>query len=393
MTESRSSQTLPGTINQAEAHPRKPRIMVVDDLPENLLALHASLAARGYEVAPQRSGEAALIAAAQNPPDLILLDIAMPGLDGYEVCQRLKADPHLAQIPILFLSGLGEVEDKVKAFQAGGLDFIPKPFKLEELHARVRIHLQLGELQRELRHRNAHLEQVVAQLEAANQELDSFSYSVSHDLRSPVRAIEQLTDMLSEDHGRQLDEPGRNLLSLIQSKARHADRLIEDLLRFSRLGRQALQTEAINMEALARSVLDECLASVPERRVDAKLHSLPPACGDRAMLTRVFVNLISNALKYTRPRAHTEIEIHGYSEAGECIYCVKDNGVGFDMKYVDKLFGVFQRLHTQEEFEGTGVGLALVQRVLSRHHGRVWAESRPNEGAKFCFALPMPVQN
>ena len=246
-----------------------------------------------------------------------------------------------------------------------------------------------------VRNLNAELEQRVvqrtAELEATNQELEAFSYSVSHDLRAPLRAISGYVNMLIEDNEKQLDEEGRRKLSLVRSEAVCMSRLIDDLLAFSRTGRQSMQLAEIDMCELAQKVFDECAAQAPGRNIRFKLHPLPPAQGDLALLHQVWVNLISNAIKYTRPKDLAAIEIGGRTEGGELLYYVKDNGVGFDMDYVQKLFGVFQRLHSSEEFEGTGVGLALVQRIIHRHDGRVWAEGKLNEGATFFFTLPRSV--
>ncbi len=228
-------------------------------------------------------------------------------------------------------------------------------------------------------------------LTASNRELESFTYSVSHDLRAPLRAIDGFGRILVEDYAGKLDAEGRRLLDIIGNNTRKMGRLIDDLLAFSRLGRQGLKTGRIDMDELARSVWAEAAAVEPGRTIEMKIGTLPPAVGDAAMLRQVFANLLSNAVKYTRRQAAPEVEIRGRREGAETIYSVKDNGVGFDMKYADKLFGVFQRLHAQEDFEGTGVGLALVQRIVHRHGGRVGAEGRPNEGASFFFTLPGSV--
>ncbi len=240
---------------------------------------------------------------------------------------------------------------------------------------------------------NAELEtrviQRTAQLEAANKELEAFSYSVSHDLRAPLRAINGFANILVEDHVKQLGEEGRRTVDIICDETKRMGQLIDDLLAFSRVGRQSLDAVEIDMGGLAQAVFDECAARATGRQIQFQLHPLPPAEGDWAMLRQVWVNLISNAIKYTRPKETAIIEIGGRAEGSEHLYYVKDNGVGFDMKYVGKLFGVFQRLHGDAEFEGTGVGLAIVQRVIHRHGGRVRAEATLNEGAMFCFSLPV----
>lgn len=227
-----------------------------------------------------------------------------------------------------------------------------------------------------------------AQLEASNKELESFCYSVSHDLRAPLRAINGFAAILGEDHGPHLNAEAQRTLGIIRNEAERMGQLIDDLLAFSRIGRQAMQMTEMDMGALAQRAFDNCVAQVPGRDIRFKLHPLPPAQGDSSLLPLVWINLISNAVKYTRPKTVAEIEITSRDSNGEVVYCVKDNGVGFDPQYAGKLFGVFQRLHTDAEFEGTGVGLALVQRIILRHGGRVWAESILNEGATFYFTLP-----
>ena len=227
-----------------------------------------------------------------------------------------------------------------------------------------------------------------AQLEASNKELESFCYSVSHDLRAPLRAINGFAAILGEDHGQQLNAEAQRTLGIIRSEAERMGQLIDDLLAFSRIGRQAMQMAEMDMGAIAQRAFDDCAAQAPGRDIRFKLHPLPAAHGDSSLLPLVWINLISNAVKYTRPKPVAEIEITSHDSNGEVVYCVKDNGVGFDPQYVGKLFGVFQRLHTDAEFEGTGVGLALVQRIILRHGGRVWAESILNEGATFYFTLP-----
>ena len=232
---------------------------------------------------------------------------------------------------------------------------------------------------------NAELEQRVvqrtAQLEAANKELEAFSYSVSHDLRAPLRAIDGFSRILLEDYIENLDEEGKRVLSVIRNNTQKMGQLIDDLLLFSRLGRREITPSDIRMTELAKGVFEEIKPSANGQNLQFNVKTLPLAQGDRSMMKQVFVNLLSNAIKFTRQKEMATIEIGGTNDGVENIYYVKDNGVGFDMQYVNKLFGVFQRLHSSEEFEGTGVGLAIVQRIIHRHGGRVWAEGKVGRGS------------
>jgi signal transduction histidine kinase len=239
---------------------------------------------------------------------------------------------------------------------------------------------------------NQELEERVARrtaaLEQANAELEAFAYSVSHDLRIPLRAIEGFSAILLEEHAEGMNEEGRRCLATIRRGAVRLAKFIDDLLDYSSLLRQTVRLNVVNMNHLTQAVLGELLDKTPERNISLHLGDLPPTLCDRDMMYKVLTNLLGNAIRFTSTRAEAQIEFTGAEEGGEIVYVVKDNGVGFDMRYAHKLFGIFQRLHGLDEFEGTGIGLAIVKRIIDLHGGRVWAEAKVGEGAVVHFALP-----
>jgi signal transduction histidine kinase len=248
-----------------------------------------------------------------------------------------------------------------------------------------RLHALLAGAHENERRERKRAEERTAELAAVNRELDAFSYSVSHDLRAPLRAVDGYSRMIQEDYGDRLDEEGRRLLAVVRTSSQNMGQLIDDLLAFSRVGRAALAGGRVDMAALVLEVRQELGGESPAMVAQ---DVMPEAFGDRALLKQVWANLVHNSLKYSAKRDQPRVEIGGRTDGTETVYWVRDNGVGFDMKYYDKLFGVFQRLHGPEEFPGTGIGLAIVQRVVARHGGRVWGEGRSGEGAAFYFALP-----
>ncbi len=269
------------------------------------------------------------------------------------------------------------------------------------LHAEV--HSRTADLEREMAERaraeqevrrmNGDLERRVAertaQLEVSNKELDAFCYSVSHDLRAPLRAIAGFSRILLDEHLAVLPDKGQKYLRRVHENTRQMGQLVDDLLAFSRLSRQPIRTEPVDPAALVRQCLEGLRGEHEGRHVEIVLGNLPPCAADPALLRQVWMNLLSNALKYTRRRNPAQLEIGCRRDdlAGARAYYVKDNGAGFDMAYAHNLFGVFQRLHLAEDYEGTGVGLAIVQRIIGRHGGRVWAEAAPERGATFYFTL------
>ena len=251
---------------------------------------------------------------------------------------------------------------------------------------------QIIDMVAELKKMNAELElqlmERTAQLEAASKEQEAFAHSVSHDLRAPLRAIDGFSRSLLDDYAGRLDDEGKRLLNVVCDNANKMGQLIDGILVFSRAGRQKMSVGKVDMENLAAVAMDDLQRATDGRDLAVEIKQLPPARGDLSMLHQVWINLLDNAIKFTRSTAAARIEVGGAAEGAELVYYVKDNGAGFDMQYADKLFGVFQRLHGQEEFEGIGIGLAIVKRIIARHSGRVWMEGKTGEGATIHFALP-----
>lgn len=535
-------------------------ILAVDDDPASLKLLERILNDAGYRARTTSDGELALRSAKAHPPALILLDIRMPGMDGYQICQRLKADDRTRSIPILFLSALQSEQDKVKAFEAGGVDYINKPFQPTETLARISTHLTLRRAQLELEARNAELNETrekleervkerstrleqadqrlrqemdlklemldelrkselnyrriidtanegvwalgpdfrtvfvnarmaemlgyqptemlgrplsdfmfdedapdhlmkmenhrqglsehyerrlrawdrrtvwtlvsatpvfgsshnfegffgmftditarkraeeevltlnrelllrVKALEEASRELESFSYALSHDMRTPLRAINCFISILLEEYQSRLDETGRNYLQVMRRSTSRMNQLIDRLLEFIRLSRLDMKMEVVDMGALTRDVFASLQSQWPERNIRLSMDELPPAYCDKAMIERTLTHLLANAIKFTASQPEAIIKVSAAAaENQRNVYHVKDNGVGFDARFADKLFSVISRLHSPDEFEGAGVGLAIVRQIVERHGGGVWAEGIENIGATFHFTLP-----
>ena len=378
-------------------------ILIIDDNPANIFALEKLLERPGRAFINATNGKDGLKIALNNEIDLVVLDVQMPEMDGFEVAKILKSNKKTKDVPIMFASA--EKKERhfiMKGFEEGAIDYLSKPLDPEVTRAKVsvllKIQLQKKELieknhsleqaDNQIKHLNSVLQKNLVQLEMANKELESFSYSVSHDLRAPLRSVIGYAQILKEDYNTALDDEGMRLTNIIIDNGKRMGQLIDDLLDFSRLGRIKISPGTVNMHELVRSVLNELIPQENGRMVNINLLDLKPAKVDGNLFRQVWTNLVSNALKYSQKKETTEIEIGCYAEKKAFCYYVKDNGSGFDMQYVTKLFGVFQRLHKMDEFEGTGVGLALVKRIVTRHGGSVWAEGKLGEGATFYFTLP-----
>jgi signal transduction histidine kinase len=327
------------------------------------------------------AGLSAWLQAGLTKPILAVTDIAREVMEKRDFSLRVRktTEDEIGVLVDAFNDMLAELGRRAEALEASNRSLA------HEVSERQRADENLHELNVELERR---VTERTAQLEAANKELEGFSYSVSHDLRAPLRGIVGFAEALIDDHGADLSDEAKRKVGIVQHEGRRMSALIDDLLAFSRLGRKAMKFSELNMTSLAGATWDGLVAQHEAGKVEIKIESLPAAKGDRVLLGQVWVNLLSNALKFSSKQANPHITVSAITDAKEHIYFVRDNGAGFNPKYQSKLYGVFQRLHDASEFPGTGVGLALVQRIVSRHGGRVWAEGALNEGATFYFSLP-----
>ena len=373
-------------MSDAQPAAPRPRILVVDDESAQMQALCRTLPDHGYATVGFADGAAALAELQRAKCDLLLADLMMPDMDGIALLQAAHTiDPDLVGI---IMTGAGTIATAVEAMKAGAFDYILKPFKLSVIIPVLERALAM----RRLRIENAELAQRVhertVELEAANRELETFSYSVAHDLRGPLAVIVGDAEALLQDHAGELSDPARGLVGAIMTGGEHMQRLTDGLLRLSRLGRQVLSKGPIETTALVREVVDELQKSSAGRQITLHVGELPPCTADQALLRQVIVNLVSNAFKFTRMRDKPLITVLGWIEGGEKIYAVRDNGAGFDMQQAEKLFAAFQRFHSGDQYEGTGIGLSIAARIIQRHGGRIWAKSEPDKGATFYFSLP-----
>jgi two-component system sensor histidine kinase/response regulator len=362
------------------------RILIVDDETAQMRALCNTLQDHHYETTGFSAPKDAL-AAIQQPGkfDLILMDLMMPEMDGISLLKAvLEVDPDLVGI---VMTGQGTIDTAVKAMKAGAVDYILKPFKLSAILPVLSRALAIRRLRAENAELTRRVRQRTAELEEANRELEAFSYSVSHDLRAPLRAVNGFTGMVLARYAEQIPPEAKRLLVQVDGGAKRMAQLIDDLLRFSRLSRQPLSKGRVNVSAMVNSIVQELRSEAGEREIETRIAELPEIFGDESLLRQVFVNLLSNAFKFTRNKKAL-IEAGCDTSGPENVFFVRDNGAGFDMAYAQRLFAVFQRLHTEDQFEGTGVGLSIVQRIVQRHGGRIWAQAEVGKGATFFVALP-----
>jgi signal transduction histidine kinase len=387
-----------------EAQTRTGRLLVVDDEEPQMRALCDTLSSEGFITAGFSSPQSALAALERSSYDLLLTDLMMPGMDGIALLAAARRiDPELVGI---MMTGHGTIDTAVRAMQAGALDYIQKPFRLKVILPVLRRGIEIRrlrtenselrlaqatiqrlneELEQRVRERTRELEVANQELALANQDLESFSFSVSHDLRSPLRTIREFSKIFLEDYGKDVPQEGRALLGRVEEGGARMSQLIEDLLAFSRFSRQPLDKKPVVLADLVRRLVTELRPA--GSTADVRIGDVPDCHGDASLLEQVLSNLLSNAFKFSRKTSAPRVEIGSLRQGNEVVYYVRDNGAGFDMKMAEKLFSVFQRLHPASQFEGTGVGLSIVQRIVQRHGGRIWADSAPGQGATFYFTL------
>lgn len=366
----------------------KPKILIVDDRPENLVTLKRVLGDLDVELIEATNGNDALRATLFHDFALALLDIQMPEMDGYELASILREEEKTANLPFIFISAVYTDNLNVfKGYEKGAFSFITKPFQPEILINKVKFFIEKHQQEVALYELNEDLKRKNEDLERMNQELESFSYSVSHDLRSPLRSINGYAAILKEDFEEHLEEDAQRLLSKISRSALKMSNLIDSLLSLSRLGRKQAVSKSVNMNSLVQKVVKEFEKTENRENIVIVLKELPDTKGDPELIRQVYVNLISNAIKYSSKKDKPKIEIGALKKDETLVYYIKDNGAGFNMEYKDKLFGVFQRLHGTQEFEGIGIGLAIVKRIVNRHGGKIWAKGEVEEGATFYFTL------
>jgi hypothetical protein len=399
------------------------RVLVVEDSATQAEALRALLAEAGYQVVVASSGEDGLARFDVGKFDVVISDIVMPGtIDGYELCRRIKAGKR-RETPVMLLTSLSDPLDIIRGLECGADNFFVKSVEPALLLSRLELLLTTRETRTRAKLRvgvtvffmgreftitsdreqildllistfedavrqNHELRRQEAALEATNKELEEFTYSISHDLRTPIGQVDGFSQLLLDKFSARLDPTVLDYVGHIHEAAQHMKRMVDELLNLGRVGRRDLHSQSTELRPLVDAAMFELESQTRGRNIAWQVGPLPEVDCDPELMESVVANLLSNAVKFTRGRDPAVIQVGQMSSEDQTVIFVRDNGAGFDMQYADRLFGVFQRLHRSDEFEGTGVGLATVQRIIHKHGGRIWAESELGKGATFFWTLP-----
>jgi signal transduction histidine kinase len=380
-------------MDESTAKPRLTvNLLIVDDDSTKRFALKTVLAPLGENVIEASSGADALRQLLRQEFAVVLLDVRMPVMDGFETAQLIRQRPRSELTPIIFVTALDQAEtDMGRGYDLGAVDFVFAPVVPAILRAKVAVFVELYKAQQELRRYRTRLETLVEErttaLTAINRELEAFSYSVSHDLRAPLLAFDGLSKTMLEEYGDRLDKQAKDNLKRMRGASQRMTSVFEGLQALFRLTSGEVHREQLDVTAIAKQVVKEMKAENPDREVKVEIDSGIVAAGDKRLVRILLSNLLSNAWKFTSVKPSPRVEVGTEMVDGESRIFVRDNGVGFDMIYAHRLFGAFQRLHSQSEFPGAGIGLATAQRIVNRHGGRIWAEGEVGEGATFYFVI------
>jgi two-component system, sensor histidine kinase and response regulator len=359
----------------------RPTVLLVDDVEANLIALEAQLGNMGCDLVRAMSGNEALRELLKREFAVMLLDVQMPEMDGYEVATYARENPATRDVPIIFVTAMLETEEKVlRGYGTGAVDFLFKPVNPYVLRSKVQVFLDLYSSRRKV------ADSALAR-ERMMKDLESFNYSVSHDLRAPLRPLDGFSQALLEEYGEHLDDTAKGYLNRIRSAAQRMAQLIDDLLRLSRIRAAELHPEPLDLSALVELITNDLRSVDPQRDVEIAIEPGLINEGDAGLLRIALENLLRNAWKFSSKKPRARIEFGRASQGSERAYYIKDDGVGFDTSYASRICQPFQRFHTTTEFEGTGIGLAIVERIIRHHGGRIWVESEPGSGATFYFTL------
>src|SRR5256885_8454374 len=369
-------------------------ILIIDDMPANLGVLTSHLEREGYVAVVAQGGEEGIERAEFVRPDLILLDGMMPGLDGFEPCRRLKANPRTRDIPVIFMTALADTGDKLTGFAAGAVDYVTKPLNGAEVLARIEPHLTLYALRQQLATQNAQLQREIAAreetqtaLERSNAELEQLAYVASHDMQEPLRMVASYLQLVAQRYRGQLDADADEFIGYAVDGAKRMQALINVLLAYSRVGTKARPFEPTDCARVLDTAFANLRIALKESGAQVSHGPLPVVMGDAMQLTQVFQNLVGNALKFKRVEP-LQVHVGAEPQDGCWRFSVTDNGIGIASEYHQRIFVLFQRLHGRAEYPGTGIGLAICKKIVERHGGTIEVSSQPGVGSTFSFTIP-----